>query len=322
MLLYLSHKTFKMKNMRTFLYIRYLMAIIALSLIAIPNVNQVVAKSTDTLEATEYPEASYENISQLYWRMNRLDINNDDNIDLFLLINECDIYTDYNHNEFQWREIREVAREKIRANMKQGFSSRMKFVQPLKLGDYNPQEEGFKIVENLKIHGIRRFEIKTIDYKKDICAYPSNARLKGYPKGILAELSRPIDLEYLPMDPKVAQEYIRLKTIELDKMSVHLKKQEMVEGQREVYIVMFVRFFSSVGDHFVEKSNEPFAKLLGILEKIEVYDDLQLQNLLYSQNYTRIKRKRPIEDREQAKPVKAKAIEPKSIESFQETQTP
>ena len=80
----------------------------------------------------------------------------------------------------------------------------------------------------------------------------------------------------------------------MDKRSPFLKRQGTVEDAREVYIVMFVRFFSSVGDHYSEKENRPFAKLLGVLEKIEVYDDLALSELLYSENYSRLKRKRPV----------------------------
>ena len=260
-------------------------------------------KKEETFKAGDprYKEVTLRNLSDLYWAMNRVDLKNDDHIDNYLLINECDIYTDYLHNEFQWREIRKTARESLQSRIKT-ISPRMKFVQPLKLGDYNAQKEGFDIVRSDRIHQIRRFEIKTIDFKKDTCTINHQHVLAGYPKGIMAELSRPIDLEVLPMRSDVAQEYIRRKTIELDNASHFLKRRESIEESRKVYIVMFVRFFSSVGEHYSEKENQNFAKLLGILEKIEVYDDLQLTKLLYKQNYTRSKRNRPhVEKKEMPK---------------------
>ena len=265
-----------------------------------------------------YKEATYKNLSKLYWHLNRLDIDNDLHIDNFMLINECDIYTDYSHNEFQWREIQKTARKALDKKSRK-FSPRMKFVQPLKLGDYNLAKGGFDIVKKSKVNEIRRFEIRAIDFKKETCSFSDQVIHEGYPKGILAELSRPIDLKVLPMAPDVAREYIRLKTIELDNESVFLKPGAKVEDSRQVYIVMFVRFFSSVGEHYSQKEHRMFAKLLGVLEKIEVYDDLQLTKLLYSQNYTRSKRSRN-DTKNSARAPTTNDVE-KSVEKSQETQS-
>ena len=179
---------------------KYSLALLA-TLFLLPLLFSSIAsasKEEETFKAGDprYKEVTLKNLSNLYWTMNRLDLKNDNHIDNYLLINECDIYTDYVHNEFQWREIRSTARESLEDRIKT-FSPRMKFVQPLKLGDYDAQKEGFDIVRNDRIHQIRRFEIKTIDFRRDICTFDDQYTFEGYPKGIMAELSRLYRVETL-----------------------------------------------------------------------------------------------------------------------------
>src|SRR5262245_27980767 len=62
-----------------------------------------------------YEEPTVQKFSQLYWAISKLDPTNDTDIDNFLMINECDIYREYAHNEFEWKEIREAGRQFVMA---------------------------------------------------------------------------------------------------------------------------------------------------------------------------------------------------------------
>ena len=108
-----------------------------------------------------YEELTMDKLSQLYWAMSAemLDIDDDSDIDHFLRINECDIYRDYSHNEFEWKGVREAGRDFIRKNIDE-FPVRFVIMQPILLSDYEFEKEGFNVQEDYKIDNVKRFVVR------------------------------------------------------------------------------------------------------------------------------------------------------------------
>ncbi len=251
-------------------------------------------------EKQTYVPGTLQNFSLLYWAMGRLDLASNDHIDNYLLINECDIYKDYVYNEFEWLKIREFAKKQLtekKANKE--LPTRFEFVQELQLNKYNFEKQGFEVTPNFSIDGIRRFEILATDAKERTCGYDSVRNIIGYPKGVFVELNRPILFEVLPMDTESANNYIAEKTIEYKKLPVDKREKLSVYNFRDIYLVMKVRFFANAGEHFSEKENIHFAKMLAVLESVEIYDDIERKTLLFSQNYKRSSRKKKTEAEQQ-----------------------
>lgn len=252
-------------------------------------------KLMDMLEATpsamhDYKQATIKNLSKLYWALGRLDIKDDLSVDNYMLINECDIYKNYYQNEFEWNSIRQFARDHIQQNLEK-FPIRFEFIQPLRLGEYSFEKQGFLVDKEYEIDGIRRFEIQALDFYDMVCGY--DGKISGYPKGLLIELSRPVFFEILPMKPEEANEYINEKTIEFKKLATRAQKDSKVYNFRDIYLVLKVKFFSTAGDSVSKVDRKLYAKVLGALESIEIYDDLERKKLLFSENYQRKKRVTP-----------------------------
>ena len=266
-----------------------LILFLCLALALTPASAETNPKQEPQKQESPYKAPTVKNFSQLFWALSRLDPEEDRYIDNYILINECSIYKDYFHNEFEWDSIRDLGRKNILEN-KHTFPLRFEFIQPLKLGKYNFEKQGFEILEDYQIDGIRRFEIQATDYLDPVCGY--SGPIPGYPKAVFVELSRPVLLDVLPMEKEKADRYVAEKAIEYKKLNTIDQDRSTVYDFREIYIVLKVKFFASAGDHRNIHDKTEFAKLLGVLESIEIYDDPQKEKLLYQQDYRRKKRKK------------------------------
>ncbi len=243
-----------------------------------PNISYVYERPTMT------------KLSQLYWTLGKLDLNEDPNVDFFLMINECDIYKDYFHNEFEWKTVRDATRKFISDNRNK-FSLRFEVMQQLNLGEYHLETERFDIVPEAQIKNTRRFEVFANDYDVPICNYDIGGNVRpipGYPRGLLVELTRPIMLTSLPVDKLTAHNYIEEKLKPFKALNPQYQNMDNLYALRDAYLVMKIKLFAYRGEGYSTISMQ-LAEVLGILEGIEIYADRKKKKLLYVEDYRRKK---------------------------------
>lgn len=238
-----------------------------------------------------YERPNNKTLSQLYWRMLKMDPEDEQAVDFFMMINECDLYRDYYTNEFEWISIRDAARVFLLENRKD-FPIHFEFVQPLRFAEYNLETKEFDVWKPYKIKGVRRFEVLAEDLYKDVCDWKSKKQIPGYPKGLLVELNRPFTLDTIEVEPDVAREYIESKN-EMAKGATIRTKTELYE-KRAAYLVLRFRVFSYKEEERVRNFGQ-MAKVLAVLENYEIYGDQEQQNLLFSEDFTRKKERSAME---------------------------
>ncbi len=235
----------------------------------------------------QYEKPTLQKLSRLYWALGMLDENNNENVDNFLMINECDLYKDYYYNEFEWKEIRETARESLKLT-KNTFPLRFELVQPLLLTEYDLKKKTFKVKEQYKIKNMSRFQMFPDDYDRPVCLDDSSGRIaqvKGYPTGIIAEINRPLNVEEIPVDEKAARIFIDQGMEAFKLLPSHLQNAEGMANTRKAYLFMHMKFFAFKGVKNDTDSGVPMANILAVLEDIEVYADKDKNNLLYRANF-------------------------------------
>ena len=236
-----------------------------------------------------YETPTVKNLSQLYWMLSKLDINNDTHVDNFLMINECDLYRDYYNNEFEWKSIRKAGRKFIE-DSRDSFPTYFEFIQPLKLAEYNLETEMFDVYEPYKIFSVRRFEILAEDVYKDVCNVSHRREIEGYPRGLYAELNRPFTLDEVKVHPEVAKLYIEKNNEYLQEEGIATKYKTDIYENRKAYLVMKIRIFSNKNED-VTVAGKDLAKVLGVLEGYEIYGDRERHMLMFAEDFKR-KRKR------------------------------
>jgi hypothetical protein len=241
-----------------------------------------------------YEKPTRQKFSRLYWSLGMLDIKDDESIDNFLQINECDIYKDYFYNEFEWKNVRESGRMFLTEN-KNKFPIRFEVVQPLFLGEYNLQSKDFEIMPDYQIKETTRIEIFPNDFADVVCQDDGSGKvsqIKNYPIGIVAEFNRPLNLVSIPVAPDLAKYYIEEKMKYFKNLRSSQQTQENLYNTRDAYIFMHIKFFA-YKDTYTNRDNYTMAEIMAVLEGFEVYADRDKKLLLWTQDF-RKKKAKPI----------------------------
>lgn len=282
--------------MKNFIYSKLLLLAL-LGALVIPGISASAQSSSTDLLGKErkyrYEKVTIKTLSQLYWALDKLDIEKVADVDYFMMINECDIYKDYNQHEFEWREIRKSAKKYIEDN-KKAFPLRFEFIQELRLSEYDLKSQQFEVDDEYKIPRTRRFEVEALDATDaTTCGHIGN--IPDYPRGLIVEFSRPFELSTLPIAPDVAEKYIDKKMIAFRALPEHQQNEKFLSSTRDIYLVMKIKIFSYQGDARTREGMD-LANVLGVLEGFDVYADQDRKFLLHSENYIRARKKSKMEE--------------------------
>ncbi|MCK6418880.1 MAG: DUF4852 domain-containing protein, partial [Alphaproteobacteria bacterium] len=225
----------------------------------------VTAQTIVAVDRSLYAAPTIKSFSDLYWALGKLDPNTDEHVDKYVIISDCETYRKYYQNEFEWGRIRDETRAMVAAN-KSTFPLRFRFLLPIKFGEYDFNRKGFNVLKEYQIPGIRRFEFVADDYNYGVCNL-ANYTLGAYPKAVIADLSRPVDLNFIPVPEDKAKAY-------LDVVSVNANPRLMPGNPnfydyRSAYIALYIKFFSYQTDT-IGAGGVLYAQLQGVLESIEV----------------------------------------------------
>ena len=236
-----------------------------------------------------YESPNIKTFSYLHWSASILDIKDDENIDFFLKITECELYKRFRADEFEWARIRDATRDYIEEN-KLDFPVRYEIVIPLKMGEYNKEKSYFELNTENAVKSVRLVEMMATDiFFRDICGDESRD-IGNYYRGFILELSRPFSLQVVPAENDTAQRIITeknkqyqdyLKTIH----NPHFSQSELFK-LREAYAFVYVKIFTYKGQ-YPERTNEGYylGQLLGVVDGYEIFEDITRKKLLYSRSY-------------------------------------
>ena len=224
----------------------------------------------------EYVNPTLQNLSRLYWRLGVFDLLDDFAIDNYLKINECDIFTSYYKDEFEWIEIRDATRKSI-GKQRDTYENKFKFVLPIILGNYDQDRGGFDLIRNTGFPNLKRIEFVDPNRKDEVCyLYPD---IPDYERNVLLILDQPLDYTFVEMDDHVAQAFILRKKYEYMQIdeAVRLRRYE-----RQAYIRLRMTIKEYQGSIKGQTLDGNLAILYGRLDGIDIFDDYEQKLLLAS----------------------------------------
>ena len=223
-------------------------------------------------------------LSHLFWGINMYKTEDDEAVDEFMRINECDIYKSFYGDELEWRSIRDATREFLREN-KEDFPTRFEFVLPLKLQDYSEKRKAFEISELFKISSLRRFELFSTDYRRVKKCTRDHMLTRGYPRGLVLEFSRPFSLTHVPVAQQRAYDYIKRKLQDMKSYPERHQSKKLMYDLRTAFLVLKVKIFTYGKLLGLNNLDVPMVQMMGVLEGYEIYEDINKEHLFYAQNY-------------------------------------
>lgn len=226
-----------------------------------------------------YP-VTRQTLSQLYWKMGAYDLKSDIDIDNFLLINKCSLYSANYDDAFAWEEIRKQARLSLEKNRK-NFPRYFEIVVPIQLGKYNIKEKLIYVTPPLNTS---RFQVNALDSKKWECRnHYGKSSIWKYPHRTIVTLAQRLDLPWFNVEYD--------KVVDYDYMYFDYED----EGQRPAYVVMKLKVFDA--QPVVERSGyKDKADISAVLEGIEIYADQGRTLRLYAMDMRTKKQIKPEEN--------------------------
>lgn len=226
--------------------------------------------SREAVLAQPYVEINFENISRTMWSMNALSVYDDQAVDNFLKITECDLYGRFYLNEFEWKKIREAARGYI-TKYKITFPRHYEYTQPMMLDRYDFALKGFAIAPASVFASATRLELGVNLHYTSNCKDRGLEGLAGYPTSIMMTMKKPFQLSFVRVNEEIAKEYLKM----LEEKSVD------VTNGRPAYVRFRVRLESYLGvDYFGQGTYGNFG---GVLETVEVFADREMMFKIYEQ---------------------------------------
>lgn len=235
-------------------------------------------KDKVTFRGNDFRRSTYQNMTKLYWYYGFPDIENNEHIDIFFQVNECDLYEKYYGDEFEWGPLRETMRDYLRSSSS-NFSRRLYFDLPIEVGIYNVEKGNFT-VESKNFNSAERdfFPHPTyVGWNKNFCGYSNPlAPDNSYPREGLFRLIRPINVPHIKVEEAQAKQLVR-------------KWKEKEAEKRYLAIRIYLTITKYVGLQDFSR-NKSVPVYLAYLEGYEIYEDLTMENLLFSKNFTKKKK--------------------------------
>jgi len=227
--------------------------------------------------AGKYNISTLENLSKLYWRLGAFDMEDDMAVTNYIKINDCKIYSEYLNDDMEWNKILVVMKDYIKKNL-HTFPLNYQFVLPLHLGRYDPERGGFPLIDKTGFLDVKRIEVDSIDYSRDIC-FDSHA-IKDYPKSMTILLPEPFTLDFIKLDEHVAQAYILRKKSDYAKLS---DQARLAQYEREAYLRLRVTF-SQYHGNIRGEGLSTMSILYGKIDGYEIFEDSNQTRMMLSVN--------------------------------------
>lgn len=245
------------------------------------QLEKLVVKKDPKIITDGYIETTFPNLVNAYWAVGKFDMDDDKAIDNYMMITNCDIYKQYFNNDFEWDKVRTAARQYLTANAAK-LPTRFEALLPIQLDKYDPKSQQFRIRDEYQQHNLVRIDVMTNMEGEAICGYKENIPL--YPRNIVVMLNRPFSVKTFPVNPEVAELYLKelaIRPLLGGKQRKRLLHEDTAED-RPAYLRLKLRLAQY--KETITKYNFHRAVIYAYLEGWDVYaDEMETRPLYVSQ---------------------------------------
>jgi hypothetical protein len=225
--------------------------------------------------ADNYVDPTFADIVRTLVRFNAIDLQDDDLIDEYAMVTDCNLFTHFYPNDFKWNEVRAAIRKSVSLNIAT-FPTRYHFDIKIQLDRYDFKQKNFRFTDSSAIHNVNPFLfVSKPDYK---CG---KNLLKYLPTDYHAVLDAPVSITGLPFAESDADPLLH-----------------RMDASGNTNHAIYARFRLRVTDaEFLHRVNPPDGKpyyaqnnqksghnmLLGVhLDVVDFYEDENMTKLIYS----------------------------------------
>lgn len=225
-----------------------------------------------------YIKPTVERLSQLYWALAMMDLKDNEAIDGYLMIHECDLYKQFYMRDFELDELRKVTRDSIMFNISK-FPTKFEVFLPVGLDRYDLGRGVFGVYSASQFVNAKRLEVSRNSASRRICNQDS---IPKYPRNFILAFNRPFTLVDIPMSKEQAQEIIDFA--EEDMKKGFDGKNFEFKSYSPLWRIVFLRIKVSITQYKEMASNyseELVPVFFANIDGYQIYSDKDRTQLIY-----------------------------------------
>ncbi len=219
--------------------------------------------------AEDYASTNYVNLIKTLVRFGTFDINDDDLIDNYAMVVECEIYKNHYHDDFKWNKARAALRKAIRQDVS-SFPTAYRYAATLQLGRYDFKKKMYNFSENTSVRNVNVFTIENngrIDcYGKQPALLPTMFRMV---------LNEPLNITGLPLPEGDAN-------ILMKRMDESGNQERLVYSDFNIRITFIAPLYRAKRSSVLEQDKGVGVRMDARLESVNFYSDPERTKLIYS----------------------------------------
>jgi hypothetical protein len=228
----------------------------------------------DHAHAGEFVSPTFANIVKIIVRLGALDTKDNDALDSYAMVEECQLYQKLYHDDFKWNKFQTALRKSIAQDVNT-FPTGIYYNTELQLARYDFKQNIFSFTPNTSLKNVNLFKL---DAKGDVNCGANNRTL--LPADFNIVIDQPLNLSGLPLGKEnAATIFHRLEGAGNTDHIIFTRFQFRI-----VYVEHLVRAKNADG-----KKNGPFKQPSGTavrldsrLDSIDFYEDSARTKLIYT----------------------------------------
>ncbi|MDP9126641.1 MAG: DUF4852 domain-containing protein [Pseudomonadota bacterium] len=233
----------------------------------------------DAVKPDDYIRPTWSDLLRTMVRFNALDLSDDNLLDSYASVTECDLYQFYYKDDFKWNQVRKSLRESISMNT-QTFPVYYRFDSEVLLDRYDFQNKVYRFQEKSVIRNVNLFRI--YDVQGSPCGDPASQYM---PRSFQAASDTTVNLNGLPLAPADAQALLRQMNDDKNYDRVLFMRVNMTV----TYIGRLHKEITDLGVngkraiYFQNKDTDPHVVKLDVrLDSVAFYEDQDKTKLVYT----------------------------------------
>jgi hypothetical protein len=243
------------------------------------NPEELIVKTITETDEDIYVSPTVQNLSKLYWALGKHDPSDTEAVENYLRINECNLFMQFYHNDFEWSNIVEATREYLKTS-KNELPRDFELLTTIAFDRYDIENEIFELDASYKISGLRRidFDMNSVN---DLEKCGLKGYVPGYPGNMIVILNRPLNVEEVPVKMELAKLYLEEARSQFQTLPL---ARQMKQHERLAYLRLKIKILQYKETVRVT-NNFPRAVVFGRLEGFEIYADPDRLKPLYFEQF-------------------------------------
>ena len=225
------------------------------------------------VRAEEYTKPTWADLTRTLVRFSALKLTDQNIIDEYSIVTECDLYQAFFHDDFKWKSVREAVLLSVRNNVAT-FPLNYRYDASVQIDRYDFDKKIFLFTKKSIIHNVNTFTLYSV--MGTGCGV---ANVKSLPRAFRAVLPTPVTIDGLPLSETDGRALLK-------QMDENGNPSRIVYARFNIRITRIeplIKIANNTGTHFGQAgvSSDSAVTMGARMDSVDFYADEERTHLIY-----------------------------------------